>query len=110
MRTIGEVVRWEMPLSQSGLVTITDVELAGDLRSATVFVSILGTEIQQKNGLKYLRKKTRRFRAMVGRTVVLKYTPQLRFELDDSVARGNRVMEIIADLEQSFGAEDEAAS
>jgi ribosome-binding factor A len=38
---------------------------------------------------------------MVGRAVVLKYTPTLKFIIDDSVVRGNRVLQIIDELEKS---------
>jgi ribosome-binding factor A len=39
----------------------------------------------------------------VGRSIVLKYTPALRFVLDDSVVRGNRVLAIIEELDKSAG-------
>ena len=40
----------------------------------------------------------------MARAVVLKYTPKLRFVLDDSVVRGNRVLQIIEELEKDTGA------
>ena len=100
-RAIGEVIRREFPVSEAGLVTVNDVDVAGDLHSALVFVSILGTSEQQKRGFGLLVRHRKRIQGLVARAVVLKYTPTIRFLMDDSVVRGNRVLEIIADLEKS---------
>jgi ribosome-binding factor A len=100
-REIGEVIRREFPVSETGLVTVNDVDVAGDLKSATVYVSIFGNTDQQKRGLTLLAEHRGRIQTLVARSVVLKYTPILRFAADDSVVRGNRVLEIIEDLEES---------
>ena len=99
-REIGEVIRREFPVAEAGLVTVNDVDVAGDLHSAVVFISILGTADQQKRGLDLLTRHRKRIQGLVGRAVVLKYTPTLKFLVDDSVARGNRVLQIIEELEQ----------
>jgi ribosome-binding factor A len=100
-REIGEVIRRELPVSEAGLVTVNDVDVAGDLHSAIVFISILGNAEQQKRGLDLLTRHRKRIQGLVGRAVVLKYTPTLKFLIDDSVARGNRVLRIIEELEQA---------
>ena len=105
-RTIGEVIRREFPVESIGLVTVNDVEPAGDLKSATVFISILGGAEQQKRGLELLTQNRIRIQSLVGRSVVLKYTPTLRFLIDDSVVRGNRVMHIIEELDRISPARD----
>ncbi len=100
-REIGEVIRREFPVSEAGLVTVNDVEVAGDLHSAIVFISILGNAEQQKRGLGLLTRHRKRIQGLVARAVVLKYTPTLKFLIDDSVVRGNRVLEIIEELERA---------
>jgi ribosome-binding factor A len=100
-REIGEVIRREFPVSEAGLVSVNDVDVAGDLHSAIVFISILGTAEQQKRGLAMLTQHRKRIQGLVGRAVVLKYTPTLKFLVDDSIARGNRVLQIIEELEKS---------
>jgi ribosome-binding factor A len=100
-REIGEVIRREFPVSEAGLVSVNDVDVAGDLHSALVFISILGTAEQQKRGLALLSRHRKRIQGLVARGVVLKYTPTLKFIIDDSVARGNRVLEIINELEKA---------
>jgi ribosome-binding factor A len=100
-REIGEAIRREIPVAEAGLVSVNDVDPAGDLKSATVFISILGNADQQKRGLAMLTQHRVRIQGLVGRAVVLKYTPTLRFVMDDSVVRGNRVLEIIDELEKA---------
>jgi ribosome-binding factor A len=100
-REIGEVIRREFPVSEAGLVTVNDVDVAGDLHSAVVFISILGNAQQQKRGMELLTNHRKRIQGLVGRAVILKYTPTLKFIIDDSVVRGNRVMQIIEELEKS---------
>jgi ribosome-binding factor A len=101
-REIGEVIRREIPVNEAGLVTVNDVDVAGDLRVATVFIGILGNSEQQRTGLVLLQKNRSRIQSLVGKAVILKYTPQLRFVVDDSVTRGNRVLDILAELEKSL--------
>lgn len=101
-REIGEVIRREFPVSEAGLITVNDVDVSGDLHSALVFISILGQPEQQRQGLTLLSRHRKRIQSLVGRAVVLKYTPKLRFLVDDSVARGNRVLQIIEELEKSM--------
>jgi len=99
-REIGEVIRREFEVSEVGLITVNDVDVSGDLHSAVVFVSILGKPDQQKRGFTQLSTHRKRIQGLVGRAVVLKYTPTLKFVMDDSVVRGNRVLEIIEELEK----------
>jgi ribosome-binding factor A len=99
-RAIGEAIRQELPVSEAGLVTVNDVDVAGDLKSATVFISILGNPEQQKRGFALLAQHRLRIQDLMSRAVVLKYTPKLRFVVDDSVVRGNRVLAIIEELEK----------
>ena len=106
-RQIGEVLRRELPVAEAGLVTVNDVDVSGDLHSAVVFISILGNPEQQKRGLGLLRRHRKRIQALVSRAVILKYTPRLRFVMDDSVVRGNRVLQIIDELEKTAPAASE---
>src|SRR5512140_848829 len=100
-RAIGEVIQREFPVSEAGLVSVNDVDVAGDLHSAIVFISILGNADQQKRGLSLLARHRKRIQGLVARQVILKYTPTLKFIMDDSVVRGNRVLQIIDELEKS---------
>jgi ribosome-binding factor A len=106
-REIGEAIRREFEVSEVGLITVNDVNVGGDLQTAVVFVSILGDAEQQKRGFALLNRHRKRIQGLVGGAIVLKYTPRLRFLLDDSIARGNRVLGILAELEKTLPADPE---
>jgi ribosome-binding factor A len=100
IRAIGEAVRREFLVDEVGLINVNDIDVAGDLKSAVVFVSILGSPAQQKRALQLLEEHRIRLQGMVAKSVILKYTPTLKFATDDSIVRGNRVLQIIEDLEK----------
>jgi len=102
-REIGEAIRREFHVNAVGLITVNDVEVGGDLKSAVVFISILGNAEQQKRALQVLEEHRIRIQGLVGRAVVLKFTPTLKFVVDDSIVRGNRVLQIIEELEKKPG-------
>lgn len=100
-RQLGEIIRREVQTSEAGMITVNEVSVSKDLQMATVYVGIIGKEPQVKHGMELLQKERKRIQGLVGRAVVLKYTPQLRFVLDDSISRGNRVLEILDEIERS---------
>jgi ribosome-binding factor A len=100
-RTLGEILRREISVNEAGLLTINDVGVAADLHSATVFVGVLGNAQQRKRAAALLQSERSRLQFLLGQAVVLKYTPHIRFQIDDSIERGNRVLEIIEELEQT---------
>jgi ribosome-binding factor A len=105
-REIGEAIRREFHVNDVGLITVNDVNVGGDLKSAVVFISILGNADQQKRGLQLLNEHRIRIQGLVGRSVVLKFTPTLKFVIDDSIVRGNRVLQIIEEIEKTLPAEE----
>jgi ribosome-binding factor A len=102
-REIGESIRREFHVNDVGLITVNDVDVGGDLKSAVVFISIFGNADQQKRGLQVLNEQRIRIQGLVGKSVSLKFTPTLKFVVDDSIVRGNRVLQIIEELEKDTG-------
>ena len=100
-RAIGEAIRREFNTDEVGLITVNDIDVGGDLRTAVVFITILGSPTQQKNGLQVLEQNRIRIQSLVASAVVLKYTPTLKFIVDDSIVRGNRVLQILDELEKT---------
>jgi ribosome-binding factor A len=81
-----------------GLVTITGVDVTPDLREATVFVSVLGSEKRRRETLAGLESAHGVLQARLARELRLKRTPQLTFEYDPSVERGVRMTKLIDEL------------
>ena len=94
-----------------GIVTITGVDVTADLRQATVYYSALGRtgkkrravvtdlEPEQRDELQAaLQSAAPHLRAALGRQVRMKYTPELEFRADPSIAEGNRIDAIIREL------------
>ncbi|MCJ7791526.1 MAG: 30S ribosome-binding factor RbfA [Dehalococcoidia bacterium] len=83
----------------SRLISVTEVTLSPDLKHAKIFVSTLGSEINNKedmlagfnNASGFLRKE-------LASHLKLKYTPQLSFHYDDSIERGARLLKLIGEL------------
>jgi ribosome-binding factor A len=98
-REIGEVIRRELPVGDVGLINVNDVNVAPNLKNATVFIGVLGGQAQKKRAMEALDQSRKRIQGLLGRAVILKYTPRLRFVLDDSIERGNKVLRILEDLE-----------
>ena len=99
-RAIGEAIRREFDTDNVGLITVNDIDVGGDLRTAVVFITILGNPTQQKNGLQALEQNRILIQSLVAKSVILKYTPTLKFIVDDSIVRGNRVLQILDELDK----------
>jgi ribosome-binding factor A len=84
------------------LVSVNAVDVTPDLKSAHVFVSILGSA-NRASVIDKLEAHRPALQAELSRHVVLKYTPHLVFHLDNSIERGARVLEILQDLENRSG-------
>lgn len=103
-RTLGEIIRRELPTNECGVISVNDVHVAADFQSAVVFLSIIGSKAQKKTGEERVMAERKRIQGMLGKEVVLRYTPVLKFVMDDSIERGDRVLKIIQELEQSDSA------
>ncbi len=105
MRRVNESVRQvlaeavgELKDPRIGLVTVTGVDTSPDLRHATVYVSVLGSERKRQRTLQGLGAAHGPLQTRVGRELRLKRTPQLTFEYDPSVERGVRMTQLIDEL------------
>ena len=90
-----------------GIITITGVNCAKNLRNATVRVSVFGEESEQNRVLGHIIRRTHEFERIVNGEVRMKFTPQLRFVLDHSLEKGDHVLALLNDL--SIPAETPAA-
>lgn len=98
-RTLAEILRREVDATECGLMNINEVGVARDLKSAKVFVGVVGSDAQRKKAAVLLEKRRAYFQQLMANELVLRYTPKIKFHLDDSVEQGNRVLQILEELE-----------
>ena len=94
-------------VSQTGMVSITRVDTTGDLRYARIYVSALDKS-QEKEVLKGLKSAAGFLRRELGRSLQLRYTPELQFVADDSIQHGAHILEVLRQVEQQEEARDSA--
>ena len=83
-----------------GMVSVTDVDVSGDLQHATIFVSIYGTEEAKTETMAGLKSATGYVRSELGSRVRLRRTPDVIFVEDRSIERGTKVLSLLNQLEQ----------
>jgi len=80
------------------IVTVTAVDAAQDLRSARIFVSIMGTESERASTLEALESMKGHLRTRLAKALRLRVAPEISFRLDESVARAARIESLLADI------------
>jgi ribosome-binding factor A len=88
-----------------GMVTVTGVDVTRDLRTARVFVSVLGTDAERKATFEGLESLAGHLRSRLGRALRLRVAPEVHFREDHSVTHGARIESLLAQVR----VEDEAA-
>lgn len=94
---VSETVARGLKDPRVGFVTVTGAEVSPDLRTATVYVSVLGTEAEQTRTLAGLKSSHGYLQGEVARKLRLKRTPTLVFAYDHSIERGMRITELLDD-------------
>lgn len=84
-----------------GMVSITDVDVSGDLQHAKIFVSIYGTEDARRETMEGLKSATGYVRSSLGQRVRLRRTPEVVFLEDRSLERGDKMLTLLNELSQN---------
>ena len=82
-------------------ITVTRVETARNLRHAKVYVSIFGHEHERGTIMSRLTRKHGELQRLINRDLTLKYTPRLEFRFDDSIAKGDHILDVLSHLDSS---------
>lgn len=97
-KELGEIIGRKIKDPRIGFVTVTDVEVTGDLQQSKVYISVLGDEKQKHETLVGLAKAKGFIRSEIGQRIRLRKTPELVFEFDEALEYGNRIEDILRDL------------
>ncbi len=100
MKEIADIISKDLRDPRiSGIVSITDVEVAHDNSFAKVYFSVFTTDDETKQKtIEALEANVSKIRYEVGKRIRLRLTPELRFIPDDSIERGSKVMDLIEKL------------
>ncbi|MDY6899790.1 MAG: 30S ribosome-binding factor RbfA [Cyanobacteria bacterium J06628_3] len=79
----------------TGMVSVTDVDVSGDLQHAKIYVSIYGTDEAREETMAGLKSATGYVRSELGSRVRLRRTPEVIFLEDRSIERGNKVLSLL---------------
>jgi ribosome-binding factor A len=92
----------------SGMVSVTDVDVSGDLQHAKIYVSIYGTEEAKSETMAGLKSATGYVRSELGSRIRLRRTPEVIFLEDDSIERGTKVLSLLNRISQNRQSQDSA--
>ena len=96
-RALADIIRDRLPDRGLGLLSITATEITRDLKRATVFITVLGEEDQEK-ATEILNEESSALRHELSKTLNLRHTPEIEFRYDFSIERGVRLSQLIDDL------------
>jgi ribosome-binding factor A len=96
---VGSAIGSDLEDPRIGFVTVTAVDTSPDLRSARVYVSVLGDESEREDTLAALRSSHGILQAAIAREARMKYTPKLTFHYDEGPERAMRLGRLLEDSE-----------
>lgn len=95
---IGKIILTKIKDPRLGFVTVTEVEISGDLKEAKVFTSVLGNEYDKKISIEVLNHAVPFIKNQLNSMVELKFIPTLEFILDDSLEKSDRINAVLRDF------------
>jgi ribosome-binding factor A len=106
---IGQLLQRGVKDPRIGFCSVMHVRMSPDLRYANVYVSVLGTDKEQRDTLVGLERSTGWIRREIGKRIRLRYTPQLRFFKDDTLEEVYSLEEVFKRIheEDAHGSPDD---
>lgn len=95
---VSKIIITKLKDPRVGFVTVTAVEMTADLKSAQIFISVMGTQSQKTETISSLNDASKYIRAEMNQRIKLRYSPSITFRLDDTIDRAIRIGRILEDL------------
>ncbi|MEL1134001.1 30S ribosome-binding factor RbfA [Desulfitobacterium sp. THU1] len=92
---ISQLIREDLKDPRIGFVTVTSVDVADDLGSAKVYVSVLGDSHAAKDSMDALKSAAGFVRSEIGKRVRLRYAPEIVFKYDTSIEHGAHIAQLL---------------
>ncbi len=99
-KKISTIISQKLNDSRIGFVSITEVRVSGDLQHAKVYYSCFGSEAEKKATNKGIEHSKNYIRSLLAAAIDMKQVPELEFIADDSLERGNKVLQKLKELRQ----------
>jgi ribosome-binding factor A len=100
-KELSDIIGRKLKDPRVGFVTVTAVEVTGDLQQATVFISVLGNDEEKEKTLAGLAKASGFIRSEIGKRIRLRKTPEIFFQFDSSIEYGNRIETLLDNINRS---------
>jgi ribosome-binding factor A len=97
-RAVSEIVQ-ELNLTNCGFITITAAEISPDLKDGRIYLSVIGSTEQKQRALDVLDRQHGHIQRELAHRIVLKYTPRLKFILDETETRAIHIEHLLNELE-----------
>ncbi len=97
---VSQIIRHEVKDPRIGFVSVTEVEVSGDLKHAKVFVSVYGSDQEKEDTMKGLEEAQGYIRRLVGQRMTTYHTPKVIFRYDDSIEKGVHISQLISEVRE----------
>lgn len=92
---ISKIILFHMNNPKIGFITVTDVRMSADLKTANVYISILSEKSLKDNSIEILNKSKGFIRREIAKKLNLRWNPEINFYLDDSLIIGEKIDKIL---------------
>lgn len=97
-KELSQIIQTELKDPRIGFITVTGVEVTGDLSQAKVYLSVLGSDEQKEATLKALGSGSGFIRSELGKRIRFRHIPELIFKFDSSIEYGSRIESILEQI------------
>jgi ribosome-binding factor A len=104
---LSQILQRELSDPDLGFITVTDVELATDLRFARIHVSTIGDEAAKQKMMAALDRNRSKIRYMLGQRAKMRHTPELDFRYDSTIERASGIEKILREVLPKESKEDD---
>ncbi len=94
-KILGNYIQKEITHPALDIATVVDVNLSNDLKYAKIYISIMGDSDKRNDGIEYLKRKTGMLRKELSKKLYIRFLPELRFYLDETLDNALRIEELI---------------
>ncbi len=96
----SKIILNELKDPRIGFATVTQVEATGDLRSAKIYVSLMGSDEQKAATWAGLQKALGHIRSEIGKRIRLRFTPEISLHLDESLDYSAKIQELLIKIKK----------